>query len=668
MSLLFPLRSHVMRDAKVLALKLTLLSDIAFAAVTERTMAIGPDIMDTLLRELCRFLIEAAETAREMAPTRSLETAAYELACANAATDTLRQTIFLRDREMARAPLRQIAARLGIPLDESDPDWQRLAYRALRVMLEAHEEDLRRDQGQFESRSEALLQALNPARHLGHAPARYLSMPTALQVIPPVSATAGRGHLPASAPAAPIPQTAEEASIAPVMPDLAHSDFLPAVPTRPAPQAPAPTRQSPTNVAATTPCPTISEGSEDYIARRCQGYASFKPTEQPSPASGESWEKNSSGNVKSTARLMARILGDRPFDQILSEELTAAFTLMQRIPRNYQAATSRLSPREAADRADETETRSEALTRDRLKKEGASPGKIELTVLREKLPRLKAATIYRHMQDFQRICVFQKGLGHLRDNIMEGHIWEKREYDRRVLEEADTERQTWCGRLDGLFRTPLFQDKLDDAGDPMFWAPLISVHSGLRSEEVLQLATNDVQVIDEIPCFVLRQGLGQNLKSAAARRTVPVHKNLLALGFMHLLALRKREGEPRLFPWLTRSEAKKTYTENFSKRFTYYRKTHKVYDAQRDFHSFRTTFNHRLIEAGCPDTQRRSLLGHVERDVGITNYNPSGFSKALLLGQVNAIEIDVSMIRPPFGDIEVAGVTHLADRRRLAAS
>lgn len=189
---------------------------------------------------------------------------------------------------------------------------------------------------------------------------------------------------------------------------------------------------------------------------------------------------------------------------------------------------------------------------------------------------------------------------------------------------------------------------------------------GLRSEEILQLYVSDMQVIDDVHCIVLRQGPGQSLKRKASRRTVPVHDNLLKLGFMQLVAMREREGEPRLFPWIERSQAKKTYTETFSKRFTRYRQDHKIYDAQRDFHSFRTTFNHLLIEAECPDTQRRALMGHVERDVGITNYKPDGFSKALLSKRVNSVVIDISMIRAPFGTVSAAHVTDLTAHRVLA--
>ncbi|MEX1234761.1 MAG: hypothetical protein WEB56_07225 [Roseovarius sp.] len=112
-------------------------------------MAIAPEKIERLLVELCRFLVEAADAAREIAPLRTPEIATYELNCPNAAVETLRQAIVNRDRTLARDPLLAVATRLGVTLDEADPDWQKLAIRALRVMLDAEQENLRRDQGRF---------------------------------------------------------------------------------------------------------------------------------------------------------------------------------------------------------------------------------------------------------------------------------------------------------------------------------------------------------------------------------------------------------------------------------------------------------------------------------------------------------------------------------------
>lgn len=617
-------------------------------------MAIAPDIIEKLLVELCRFLIEAADLARETAPLRGLEAASYSQGCAIAAIETLRSAIHLRDRDLAREPLRGVAARLGLTLDEADPDWQRLAIRALRAMMETQAENIHRDQGLFDDRSGALRSAISivdqgPACHA--TPVSMRSLPLASGPVAPRIPTAS----PPAVPAGPhvLPRPVGDLAVA-VLSDpaaTAREDIEPFVEDGPSP--------SPAN------CPTITAGTEFYIGLRSEGYTSFKPTEQVDRKSGESWARNSGPNVRSTGRLFARALGDRPFDRIGRDELTQAWDLVARLPRSYQARTSKLSPRQSAEEADVTERRNADITRARMEKKGESPGKIESRLLMERIPRLRTATIYRHMQDFQRICVCFRKKGLLSSNIMEAHIWDSKELERRVILEEDNDRLTWCGKLDGLFRSPIFQDKLEEVGDPLFWAPLVAVHMGLRSEEILQLHVTDVQVLDGIPCIVLRKGPGQNLKSLAARRTVPIHENLLELGFLKLVALRERDGETHLFPWLERSQSKKTFTESFSKRFTRYRQENAIYDRQRDFHSFRTTFNHRLIEAECPDTQRRGLMGHVERDFGITNYNPDGFSKALLAKRVNSVFVDIAMIRPPFERANPAGVTRMSDYRGL---
>ena len=627
-------------------------------------MGIAPEVMDSLLAELCRFLIEAADVARETAPARTPEVAAYEVACANAAIDSLRAAITTRNREPARDPLRDMAARLGLTLDEDDADWARLAFRALRVMLDAQQENLRRDQGQFDGPSPAF----RSARRCIDTPATTDIQPAMRPAMPvPTPTAAPSGHGIAREKTAEIGTGG--CTLPPESPEVG----------KPIAESPDP-RSDATGVscakdrttqaedrAAASACPSISTTAATYIDLRSQGYTRFTQTEQSDQKAGASWARNSAYNVRGTARLMTRILGDKPFDAITDADLKHMWELYARLPRSYQAKTSRLSPQEAADEADAAEKRNRETVRARLATEGASPGKIDSELLKTRIPRLTPATIYRHMQDVQRITVMMMAKGHISVNIMKEHIWDAAEYERRATLQEDNERLTWTGHLDRLFRSPIFQDKLDDVGDPMFWAPLIALLMGLRSEEILQLNTDDIQILDDVPCIVLRQGPGQSLKSCAARRTVPIHDNLLTLGFMKLVAQRRREDEPRLFPWIERSESKKTFTETFSKRFTRYRRDHGIYHKQRDFHSLRTTFNHLLIESECPDTQRRALMGHVERDVGITNYNPHGFSRKLLLRRVNAIKLDISAIRAPFGDQARTNVAQLSDRRPCSA-
>jgi integrase len=646
--LLLPLRTDLLRDAKALARRLTDLSDLAFAACAEKTMAISPSDMNSLLIGLCRFQIEAADLAREIAPTRTLQAAAYEQACAEAALGTLRQAILLRDREPARAPLRAVATRLGITLDETDEDYPRLALRALEAMRKAGDEILRRDRGE------------------GSVPPRYL--PVALSAspvvrpcaIPPMPSmpgpalgtTAGLAALGLRDAALPL------AGLGTVSPALAAPcDDAPAIlATSPMP----PTAKAPLLAAAKAPVgsptkkaktlvPDIHDLTEAYVAARSAGYSSFKAKETPNEKAGKSWVQNSAGNVRSTGRLLAKALPVASLAEVTDEMMTRAWTLIERLPRSYgDNPNEKRSLQQIADDTDSMDAHNEALTRARLAKLQASPGKIEYQVAISRIPRVRAATIYRHMQDAQRICRFAVAKGFLDRNIMEDHIWEKHVYESRELYQEDNKREVWFDDLPALLRTPLFQEPLEEPGDPMFWAPLISVHSGLRSEEILQLATDDIRKVDGIPCFVLQKGVGQSLKSFAARRTIPVHPNLIALGLLELVELRRRQGEPRLFPWLERSAAKKTFTETFSKKFTTYREKHKIYKKGLDYHAFRTTFNQALVRVRCLDSVRQYLKGHAENDVGIRHYTPEGFATSELLEQVTAIAYDVSMVRRPF--------------------
>lgn len=158
--LCFSLRTDVPADAKALARRLTALSDPVFAATAGKTMPIARATAEMILTELVRFEIAASDLARAHAPYRPLEVAEAEARREAALQATLRHAIFLRDREVARAPLQEVARRLGVALDEADPDWQGLAMEATRVLLDVSEERLRRDRGVFPEPAPAFRTAL----------------------------------------------------------------------------------------------------------------------------------------------------------------------------------------------------------------------------------------------------------------------------------------------------------------------------------------------------------------------------------------------------------------------------------------------------------------------------------------------------------------------------
>jgi hypothetical protein len=173
------LRTHVPSEARNLALRLTALFDLAFALVTERTMDhLRPDQIE-MLEALARFQIAAHAAARAAAPARSEAAARHAAACEAATQGVLRRALATGDRELARQPLREVAACLGVAVEEDTEDWNRLAFEATRVLLDASQQRQRHELGEFEEPSPVCRSARARIDGAGQTAAPSWSLPAA---------------------------------------------------------------------------------------------------------------------------------------------------------------------------------------------------------------------------------------------------------------------------------------------------------------------------------------------------------------------------------------------------------------------------------------------------------------------------------------------------------
>ncbi|TCP61083.1 phage integrase family protein [Rhodovulum bhavnagarense] len=152
-----------------------------------------------------------------------------------------------------------------------------------------------------------------------------------------------------------------------------------------------------------------------------------------------------------------------------------------------------------------------------------------------------------------------------------------------------------------------------------FWVPLISAFSGLRMQEVLQLERSDIRETDGVHFISVndkpvgadyRDGeYVKRLKTKNSLRKVPIHPELIKIGFLDYVQAADREW---LFPDMPCREAAKM-SDQFSKRFRTFLKPTGIWVPRRKvFHSFRNAFNDALREADVRLEFREQLMGWVD--------------------------------------------------------
>src|SRR5262249_62008089 len=104
---------------------------------------------------------------------------------------------------------------------------------------------------------------------------------------------------------------------------------------------------------------------------------------------------------------------------------------------------------------------------------------------------------------------------------------------------------------------------------------------------------------------------GRRRKTAGCRRVVPVHPELIRIGFIEFVERVRQEhgGEARLFPLLDRGP-RGGYGEAWSKWFGRYIRQLGIANKALVFHSFRHGFKDALRAAGVSEDVNDALTGH----------------------------------------------------------
>lgn len=154
--------------------------------------------------------------------------------------------------------------------------------------------------------------------------------------------------------------------------------------------------------------------------------------------------------------------------------------------------------------------------------------------------------------------------------------------------------------------------------DALYWLPLLAAHQLMRREEICQLRVKHVKQADGIWYFDLMQR-DLKLKRGTSRRRVPLHNNIIDLGFLEGV-VHGRDPDALLFPELSRN-AKGSYSDYVGKRVSRMVdsleiKLVRVDDSEADgaIHPFRhhgiTQLENLGVQGGIID----ALTGHSSKD------------------------------------------------------
>lgn len=607
----FPLKTQVLREAAAVASRITAISDICFRAEID----VSPEVMTRLLVTYARLEIEASDRLRALTGPRTREAAEAGLALETAIRASLRDAIFLCERDPAFRAIENTARHLGIEISGDDEDLPILVDRMLRLMLELSEERERRARGFFSDSQPYLSLAVSAGPQSQSITARArpeIAVPVALlpteQTVPaatPVFASrrnpgAHKTEAQDGGPAdAGHPGTTITATIAPLVTEEPIST--------PAPQ-PEPAfdpvlyddgrlqiafaEDSITSSAEEPSIVALFDVWFDFRARGCLKDGEYQIIDA---GLADKFLSNSDTD-KSTRKILLDFFGNRRVSAITKADWQAFLNFLMSIPKTHgKSPKTRHLPLAAIIKAADEQDRNciakaQAAEDERNRKAGRKRVTLARTEIKGLVPRLSARTVQRHQMTLATVLDHAVKTGLIPQHDFRGFVLKDKTVATLKSTSADTTRLLWGSEFEALLRTKKWtspKTRIDDEG---YWLPLIARMHGMRSEEILQLNVADIRSIDGIAFFDIVQGTGQSLKSNNARRMIPIHSQLLDLGFMELVDRQRRIGEKRLFPRAHRAKtAKLSYTANFTKRFANYRRANGVYHARMDFHALRTT-------------------------------------------------------------------------------
>ena len=154
-----------------------------------------------------------------------------------------------------------------------------------------------------------------------------------------------------------------------------------------------------------------------------------------------------------------------------------------------------------------------------------------------------------------------------------------------------------------------WSDEVEKPGD--FWVPLLCLFHGLRNGEAAGLRVEDIGAEDGISVLRVRGYGEKRLKTKESRGTLPLHPEMIRIGFLEYVERRRGAGEALLFPeGIVNSRGQ--VGAKLGERFASHVRRLALTGRKLGMHSFRHCFEDRLRAAELPERTALALARRTE--------------------------------------------------------
>lgn len=272
-------------------------------------------------------------------------------------------------------------------------------------------------------------------------------------------------------------------------------------------------------------------------------------------------------------------------------------------------------------------------------------------------PAITAHTVNRHLSSLGAFCRWMVSHGYLNENPVDGMAMSREKRTKTLTFTVE--------QMNAIFSSPLFTGCQSDEQprfisrpgsvlirDHRYWVPLIMLFSGARPGEIGQLTVSDVrQEHGQWIMHITDDGEGdKSVKNDNSRRILPVHNELVELGFINYHARLCKTGQTRLFPEAKRNSRGQMMAD-FSRMFSRYLVRLGVKNGRGySQYSFRHGAADALRRAGYLDHEFTFLMGHGDTSMtGRYGMIPQGMleKRVELINAIAYPDFDLGHLKTP---------------------